>query len=299
MQITGTVERVVLDYRIGFIGGSRAGTVFANYLVNAGFNVSGFYSQTYDSAVISAQVTHTKAYSSLENLISSSDVVIISVKDAAITDIWHQTQVFNLKNKIICHLSGFLPATVFAEHEKYCRGVAAIHIPISFPSKDVIPNEIYTSSFVVDGSSFALEIIEQISHITKNPLLKIDSANKAQYHAACVLSSSLVLSLLNLATREMQQALDGNISKMKLEKMFLNLAKSALNNALAKDILAVITGPLVRGDREMIKNHIEALSNQTSKLLYKTLSNSLLEDLNSVLKKNLEIMDSRLRLELQ
>lgn len=279
MQTTDTAERIVTDYKIGFIGGSKAGTAFANYLVKCGLNVSGFYSRDSSSAESSATIAHTKFYLHLEDLINSSNIVIISVKDSVIADIWHQTQAFNLKNKIICHLSGNLPATVFAQHEKYCCGVAAIHIPISFSSKDVIPNEIYTSPFVVDGSNSALEVIEKIARITKNQLLKINSANKIQYHAACVLSSSLVLSLLKIATTEMQQAFDGNIPKAELEKIFLNLAKSALNNALAKDILSVITGPLVRGDSGMINKHIKALSHDVSKILYKTLSNSLLEDL--------------------
>lgn len=281
MQITGTDVKENLSYSIGFIGGSRAGTAFANYLLKSGLNICGFYSHSFDSAIVSAKITKTKAYFELDSLVLDSDIIFISVKDFYIQDIWQQICRFNLSDKIICHLSGFLSSTIFDHSDKYCKGVASLHIPISFANKNTIPEEIKSSVFVIEGNELGLDVISKISSQTNNQTLKIDPMSKSQYHAACVFSSSLVLALLKKASNMIEKSLEGDKNTLSSERLVLNLASSAINNSmLNNDILSAITGPIIRNDADSVKRHLESLSEEEDRNLYQILSCFLVENIN-------------------
>lgn len=290
MQITGTDVRVNLGYNIGFIGGSRAGTSFANYLVRSGLNVRGFYSYNFDSATSSAVITGTKAYECLKDLVFDSDIIFISVKDICIHDIWQQIKQFNLFDKIICHLSGALSSTIFDHSYTCCKGVASIHIPISFACKDITPEEIKRAVFVVEGDACALDVISKISLQTNNQMLKINTMAKTKYHAACVFSSSLTLALLKKASNLIEKSLEGDKNTLLSERLVLNLASSAVNNSiLSCDILSAITGPIIRNDTDTVTRNLESLVTIEDKKLYKILSQFLVENINLEAKQKISL----------
>lgn len=282
MQMTGTDARSRnFGYNIGFVGGSRAGTAFANYLTKSGLNVQGFYSYNFDSAITSAKITKTKAYTDLESLVFDSDIIFISVKDIYIQDVWQQVRQFNLFDKIICHLSGFLSSHIFDHSGTFCKGVASLHIPISFARKEIIPKEIKSAVFVVEGDACALDVLSKVSLQTNNQMVKINTIAKTKYHAACVFSSSLTLALLKNASNIIEDSLDENNRSAISERLVLNLASSAITNSiLNNDIMSNITGPIIRNDTTTVTKHLEVLTNQDNKILYKMLSNFLLENIN-------------------
>lgn len=288
MQKTG-IRGSNLDYKLGFIGASKAGTAFANYLIRSGIKVQGFYSYHFNSAVTSAQITKTTAYSELQALILDSDIIFITVKDSYIHNIWQQIQHFNLKHKIICHLSGLLSSTIFDGSDSYCHGVASLHIPIAFVNKEIIPESINTAPFVVEGSLDAIKILTQIALQTKNSIVRIKTPAKAKYHAACVLSSSLILAQLKNASTLVEQALEISNQTQLSEKLVLNLATSALDGFTVKNnLISSATGPIARNDPAIVAMHLEALQNTEHQVLYKILSNILLEHINIEAKHELQ-----------
>ena len=50
---------------IGFIGAGRVGCSLGRYFIQNGFLISGYYSRSYESACLAAELTGTKPYENL------------------------------------------------------------------------------------------------------------------------------------------------------------------------------------------------------------------------------------------
>ena len=65
---------------IGFIGAGKAGTALGRYLVDHQKPVVGYASKTKLSAEKAATFTHTRCFSSAQELASASDLLFISTQ---------------------------------------------------------------------------------------------------------------------------------------------------------------------------------------------------------------------------
>lgn len=72
--------------------------------------MTGYYSRHIESAKTAADFTGTHCYEKLEDLISDSDAIFITVPDGVITDIFKELRKFDIKGKQICHCSGSISA---------------------------------------------------------------------------------------------------------------------------------------------------------------------------------------------
>ena len=71
-------------YKIGFIGAGRVGFSLGKYFVQKGLNVTGYYSRDINHSKEASDFTNTRCYESIDNLISDSDVIFVTVSDSAI-----------------------------------------------------------------------------------------------------------------------------------------------------------------------------------------------------------------------
>jgi len=86
--------------------------------------------------------------------------------------------------------------------------------------------------------------------------LRVPEDGRAAYHAGAALSASGLVSLLDAAVgawREAGVAEDAAISALAA------LMRSALAGAEARGTAAALTGPVVRGDAEVVQAHVRAL----------------------------------------
>lgn len=108
---------------IGFIGAGRVGFTLGRYFVENGLNVSGYYSRTYEHAVSASQFTDSKSYKTIDELIAASSIIFITVNDSQIQTVWELCKKSDLTNKILCHCSGAMTASVFSGIEQTRRMV--------------------------------------------------------------------------------------------------------------------------------------------------------------------------------
>lgn len=275
-----TTDTIAKPINIGFIGASRAGTCIASYLKDSGLNVTGFYSRSLSSATDSTHITKTTLYLNIEALLKDSNLIIISVKDDYISAIWQHISQFNLKDKIICHLSGVLSSDVFTNSHNYACHVASMHIPIAFASKQNVPKALKNSYFILEGDLVTITKIQAILAITSNKFIFLSKENKIIYHAACVMASSLTLSLLDIAANLINPCFTQD-SLQKAQDIVLNLAKSTLDNAInSGNINNSITGPVIRNESNTLKQHLNMIKEAKTKNLYRDLSIHLLDMLD-------------------
>ena len=83
-----TSQKGVIDMRAGFIGAGKVGFSLGKYLKENGVEITGYFSKSPESAKSAADFTNTKLYKSIENILSDSDTLFITVPDGQISKVW-------------------------------------------------------------------------------------------------------------------------------------------------------------------------------------------------------------------
>lgn len=100
--------------QIGFIGAGKVGVSLGKYFKEKGRNVGGYYSLTRASAAWAAEFTQTTCYKSLEEIISSCGMILFTVPDSAIAEVWQQAKPY-VSGKVIGHCSGLYSSDIFSD----------------------------------------------------------------------------------------------------------------------------------------------------------------------------------------
>lgn len=110
--------------QIGFIGAGKVGVSLGKYFKEKGRNVGGYYSLTRASAAWAAAFTQTTCYESLEEIISSCGMILFTVPDSAIAEVWQQAKPY-VSGKVIGHCSGLYSSDIFSDWDS----MNVMHVP--------------------------------------------------------------------------------------------------------------------------------------------------------------------------
>lgn len=259
--------------KIGFIGGGKVGFSLGKYLKENNFDVVGYFSKNVDSIKGAANFTNTKEFYSLGEILSESDILFITTTDSEIESVWENLKKLSIKNKIICHCSGALSSEIFKGRENYNVFGYSVH-PL-FPIKDKYESykSLKEAVFTVEGDETYINIIISMFSSIGNKVKEIKKEDKIKYHKSAVLVSNLVLALISIGVDELESC--GFYSDEALDSLY-PLIKNNIKNIKEKGLYEALTGPVERGDLEIVKKHLEA-STDENKEIYKLLSKKLLE----------------------
>ncbi len=255
--------------RIGFIGAGKAGFSFGKYLSQKKTELSGYYSKNPDSAREAAVFTGSAFYKRLEELVKDSDVIILSVPDGKIHEVYMQIRPW-IRGKYLCHLSGALSSAVFEDIEDYGGYGYSIHPICAICDKYESYKDFYRICFTIEGEKNT-EWLETWMASLGNPFRRIRAEDKVKYHMSAVFASNLVTGLYAKAMELLQQCgLDEAFSEKALLPLFLGNAR----NIEKTGIIDSLTGPVERGDVGTIRKHMAAADRDTREI-YRLLSMEL------------------------
>lgn len=263
--------------KIGFIGAGKVGFSLGKFLADGKVPVTGYYSRQRESAQEAAAFTGTKAYDDLEQLLTDSDALFLTVPDQAIAGVYKQLTAYDMKGKYICHCSGAMTA-----EEAFC-GIAlqgaygfSIHPLFPISSKYESYRELSDAFFCLEAEEQSKQYLcewEKLLTSLGCRVRGIASDKKVSYHAACAIASNLVCGLLQ---ESMELLIQCGFSKEEALSALKPLAFANLTNALAKGPTEALTGPMERGDVATVAKHLACL-NEDEKGLYLAVSQKLLE----------------------
>ncbi|PKL78849.1 MAG: hypothetical protein CVV25_10090 [Ignavibacteriae bacterium HGW-Ignavibacteriae-4] len=203
------------------------------------------------------------------------EIIVICVKDSDLGDVvkqlceqYHE----QLKGKLVFHTSGTLPKDSLKELVQHGAKIAAVH-----PFQTFYFNEARVLNGITWGVDSEEEDFEAISRFIDNingKAIKLSAESvkkKALYHISAVAASNFMALSIDLAKELAEEAgIDASVFLPQiLETTLQNNIKQ-----LGSDTPA-ITGPVVRGDVETIKKHIEALGQTINTVIYKNMCESL------------------------
>ncbi len=267
--------------RIGFIGAGKVGFTLGKYItekldkINSvysdDFCVTGYFSKNSESAKEAAQFTDTKAYNNLGSITDSSDVLMLTVPDGEILEVWESLKSFDLKDKIICHCSGAMTSQIFSGVTKAGAFGYSIHPMYAISSKTKSYKEIDNAFFTVEGDEKWLLGIKRFINLCGNECVIISSDNKVKYHAASVFASNLVTGLFNQSVKLLT---DCGFSENEARKAIIPLFSGNAEGVAKNGAVKALTGPVERNDIYTVKKHLQVLMGD-EKEIYAGLSKQL------------------------
>ncbi len=261
--------------KIGIIGAGRVGTAIAKYITLKAtkHSITGFYSLHYSNALQSADFCNTKAYTSLDDLVRSSDTLFIATQDSEISNVWECIDKSLIKDKFIGHFSGSLSSDVFTSAEYYGAYSGSIHPMYAFSDRFNSYKGLDSVVFTAEGCNEFLKAVAPLFEECGNTVCVIDKQYKALYHTSASMASNHLIGLLSTVVDMLMQC---GFERDNAYKLLYPLMTDNLENALKNGAEYALTGPIERGDIATINKHLSVLGDEQAKL-YKLLAKQVLK----------------------
>jgi len=247
---------------IGFIGAGRTAFALGRALSEAGYEVSAVSSRSSTSAAeFAAGLPDCAAFEHPQGVVDSAGLVFTTTSDDAIRStvdelLWRH-------GIGVVHCSGALGRDVLAAAANVGVATGCLHPLQTFASRKVSP-DLHGTYFGIEADGVLDTVLHEMVEALGGVAITLRAEDRALYHASAVLASNYVVTLLKLATDlwlrfgyDRQTALDA----------LLPLLRGAAENLETLGLPSALTGPLARGDIDIVSRHVEALSDAAPEVL--------------------------------
>lgn len=309
--------------KIGFIGPGKVGVSLGRYFTHKGMELSGFYGRDINTTIEAANITKSKFYDNIKDIIKESNILFITTPDDMISIIDRELSKFDLNNKSICHTSGSLKSNVLSNTKHSGALIYSIHPIFAFSNKNTSLQEMENIYFSIEGdylensssnnsisgdfgcniknSSFRnYELKDNKTNFNNEQIPVINfmrtlgnkffirgKETSSIYHLANVFVSNLTLSLISIGTNYLKKL---GLNEEEALNAIKPLIQGNIDSIINKGFVNSLTGPILRGDISTIEKHLSVLEKE-DKELYKILSLNLLKLVS--LKENNNITNSQ------
>lgn len=245
--------------KIAIVGAGRLGSTLAQELARHGYRVeeivsSGRRGSARDARELAkklgARLTHTQTARLDANLIW------FCVPDRSIARAAQElANVTEWKGKIAFHSGGALTSDELDSLRRRGAVVASVHPFMTFvrgstPSLRGVP-------FGLEGDAAALGVARRIVCDLGGEAITISKNRKVAYHAWGTFASPLFVALLTVGEQVARQA---GLSVPAARRKMLPIIRQTLENYARLGPAAAFSGPIVRGDAEIVRQHLRVLS---------------------------------------
>lgn len=259
--------------KIGFIGAGKVGCSMGKYLVEHDISVAGYSSQTKESVDTAATFTKTKAFKSMEDLVSACDLIFITTPDGCISQVWDQIAKYSEQRKIVCHFSGSLSSAVFSNREEHDICACSLHPMYAFSDKFTSYQKLNQVIFTAEGDLEALETVCSLFDKTGNRVCVIPSEQKQLYHAAASVVSNMMIGLYDMGIRMLTRC---GFVEDKARQLVFPLVAGNIQSVLDTSPEQALTGPIERGDASTVAGHLAVLTD-AERVVYVNLGRVLVD----------------------
>jgi predicted short-subunit dehydrogenase-like oxidoreductase (DUF2520 family) len=197
----------------------------------------------------------------------------VTVPDRAIGEVWDTFKDAGIAGKYICHCSGALSSRIFAGAGERGAAALSIHPLAAVNSKWDSHRYMNAVSFTVEGGDAAAAKMKAFLRALGNPAEIIADDQKEQYHAGAVFLTNFVVALVYAGTELLSSCVTDRSFMIEASKQ---LFFANAENIYANGAIKALTGPVERGDSEIVRNHLACLD-EPLRALYTALSKELLQ----------------------
>ncbi|MDD3787413.1 MAG: DUF2520 domain-containing protein [Petrimonas sp.] len=247
--------------RIVFIGSGNVATHLARALKNAGHEIAQVYSRTQEHAAALAQATGAEFTSELSEIRTGADTYVFSVKDDALEPLLRNMPE---TNGIWLHTAGSVPADIFRSHVSDY----GVLYPLQTFSKKREVNFSEIPLFIEANNEGTSRKIEQLAKSISEDVRYLSSEKRQYLHLSAVFACNFSNHMYVLASEILAaQGIEFDVLKPLIAETAAKVAEMAPKQAQ--------TGPAVRFDEKIIEKQIRLLNDDTTKNLYRLISESI------------------------
>lgn len=168
------------------------------------------------------------------------------------------------RNTTLVHCSGALSSSVLNPDNRADIQVVSVHPPISIVNPEIAAEKFAGGLCTIEGDEAAAEKLTKLLHLFGSDLQRIDPEKKAAYHAANAIAANYLVTLAEAACQQLEYSgMDRAFAKRVVEQ----LGQSVLDNLKSKDDYRdALTGPIVRGDQDVLREHLACMKPALKKL---------------------------------
>lgn len=258
--------------KFGIIGAGIVGTALAVRLEEAGHECIGVHTRSrlsYERFHSYLNIDHL----SLEALVLSADVLFITTQDGMIRTVAEKlSENAPIKpGQVWIHCSGSLPSDVLRVKKCLPIDCLSLHPLKAFVSVEKALAILSGTHFGIEGDNEELGegIVKDLGGIPHHILAE----KKTLYHAGAVVASNYMVVLASLAVELFAEA---GIQGEEALTSLLPLMKGTLYNLEQIGLPQALTGPIARGDVQVVKEHLDHLPSKLVEI-YKSLGSKALE----------------------
>ena len=196
------------------------------------------------------------------SLLKEVDLYIMAVSDMAVAEI---SKKLNFTNKLVVHTSGSLAMNVLTNANR--KGV---FYPLQSFSKDKEVNFLDIPICIEAENETDYKLLEIVAKSISHKVFKIDSKQRKALHVSAVFVNNFTNYLYQIGN---DICLENQIDFEILKPLILETA-TKLNTLSPSDAQ---TGPAKRNDTETINAHLNFLTNNNYKEIYKLLTKSIID----------------------
>ena len=245
--------------QIAIVGAGRLGSALSLALAKAGYRVNEIISRdTLGSQKRAREIARsTRSFSTtLKTANLDSDLIWFCVPDREIAVAARALiRSAEWKGKVVFHSSGALASDELNVLRRRGAAVASVHPMMTFV-RGSIPS-LKGVAFALEGDARAARVARRVTRDLGGEAFPISKANKIAYHAWGGFSSPLLVAML--ATAE-QVASAAGLSAIEARKIMLPIVRQTLANYSALGPAGAFSGPIVRGDVPIVRQHLRTLN---------------------------------------
>jgi len=243
---------------LAILGAGRVGRALGRRLREEGWKIGAVVTRNEATArkavrFIGAGQAHAVAVRS----ILASPVILITVPDDAIAEVTGELARIGgeeLHGKIVLHTSGALDSSALHAVKRHGAAVGSMHPLQTFTGKNV--PSLDGKIFAIEGDPAAVRAARQLARALGGSPVPIVAGKKVLYHAAAAMAAGGVLAVEEAAT---QLLLSLGMARREAVRALLPLTCQVLDNFERFGPRSAWTGPLSRGDYEIVAAHMKAL----------------------------------------
>ena len=243
--------------KLAVIGPGKVGQAMAILLQRAGFTLAAIGGRNAESTARAAQqLSPAVSACTIPEAAQAADVVLITVKDDAIE------QVVDLcrfrQGATVIHMSGTHSSDVLqSARDRFGCTCASMHALQTFARVEQALATIPGCYCFIEGDDTATTIAQHIAQTLQMHPVPLTAGKKAMYHAAAVMACNFLTALMDCVEQTAEQA---GLAPHITRTAFAPLIDTTLRNIRAYTPLSALTGPIVRGDVETVRTHLQAMT---------------------------------------
>jgi predicted short-subunit dehydrogenase-like oxidoreductase (DUF2520 family) len=243
---------------LSIVGAGRVGRALGQQMRELGWKIGAVVTRNESSARRAVRfIGEGAACVGMSRRILASTCILIATPDGAIEEVANELARIGgeeLQGQVVLHTSGALDSSVLSAVRACGAAAGSMHPLQTFNGVAVPPLE--GKVFAVEGDAMAVRMARKIARALGAAPSQIEPRNKPLYHAAGALAAGHTLVVVEAAIQLLASL---GMKRREAIRALLPMTRQVLQNYERLGPRAAWTGPLSRGDYEVVAKHLSVL----------------------------------------